>query len=221
MCRFALVKTTVATPPQDFLNRFANMAQASRAPDGDIQGDGWGMSWREDDRWKRYTNISPIWESKGIFSRFPETNLFLVHARSASFTKDKDNVEYNQPYTSDNLAFVFNGLLKGMKFPRPLSGDIGAQKIWSLLQEFVSGNKTSSAIEMTIKELNKHAREVQALNIGVSDGRKLHVYCQFSNNTEYYTLHVHRSPEITIVSSEPIQGYVFDLLEPKKIHTFV
>jgi len=221
MCRFALVKTTVATQPQDFLNRFADMAQASRAPDGDIQGDGWGISWREDNSWKRHTEVSPIWESRNEFSQFPETHHFLVHARSASFTKDKDNVEYNQPYTSANLAFVFNGLLKGMKFPRPLAGDIGAQKIWSLSQELVCENEMGTAIKMVTKELNKYAREVQALNIGVSDGQKFYVYCQFSNNSEYYTLHAHKSPEITIVSSEPLQGYAFDPLEPEKVHAFV
>jgi predicted glutamine amidotransferase len=220
MCRFALVRTTALTQPQDFLNRFADVAQASRAPDGDIQGDGWGMSWREGSGWKCHADSCPIWEARETFSRFAETKLFLVHARSASFTKDKNNVEYSQPYVSNNLAFVFNGLLKGMKFPRPLVGDIGAQRIWSLLLEFTSGNETKTAIEMTTKELNKYAREVQALNLGVSDGEKLYVYSQSSSYKEYYTLHIHTDPGITIVSSEPLWGETFKSLEPNRVHVF-
>lgn len=220
MCRFALVKTTIPEKPQEILNSFSEMAEVSRAPDDDIQGDGWGISWRQNNEWERYSSINPIWESRNEFTSPPETNLFLIHARSASFNKDKDNISYNQPYTDGKYAFVFNGLLKGMRYPRPLAGNIGAQKIWTLLQEFLGQNSTEVAIKKTVAELNKYAREVQALNLGLSDGERLYAYCQFAKNDDYYTLHANQSSEKIIVSSEPLRGGTFSPLEPKKLHVF-
>lgn len=224
MCRFALINTSNPIKPQALLHKFADMAEVSRAPDGDIQGDGWGIAWRSDQGadqaagqarkqgWQRFTSIDPIWESRAEFARFPSTNLFLIHARSASFAKDKNQVGYNQPYTAADLAFVFNGLLRGMRFPRPLAGTIGAQKIWSLVQEV--------GLTEAIAQLNQYASEVQALNLGLSDGQKLYVYSQFSNNTDYYTLHFHQSSDLTLISSEPLAGLSFAPLEAKKVHVF-
>ena len=40
----------------------------------------------------------------------PETTRMLIHARSASFEKDKDNIDFNQPFLNSEYAFVFNGL---------------------------------------------------------------------------------------------------------------
>ena len=220
MCRFALVKNLIPEKPQEILNSFSDMAKASRAPDGDIQGDGWGVTWRPNNAWERHSSVKPIWESRIEFSSPPETNLFLIHARSASFSKDKDNIAYNQPYTNEKYAFVFNGLLKGMRYPRPLAGDIGAQKIWTLLQEFLDQSSTEVAIEKTVAELNKYAREVQALNLGLSDGEKLYAYCQFTDNANYYTLHAGQSLEKIIVSSEPLRGKTFSPLKANKLHVF-
>lgn len=220
MCRFALVKTTVPIKPLDILERFANMAKNSHAPDGDTQGDGWGISWREKDMWQSRTYLSPVWEMEDSFSHFPKTQLFLLHARSSSFDKDKGNVSYNQPYIKNNLAFVFNGLLKGVSFPRPLTGDIGAQKIWTLFREFSEKCDISTAFERTISNLNKYSIDIQALNVGISDGSRLYVYNQFATNPHYYSLHAHESEGLKIISSEHLQGFLFSPIETRKIYTF-
>ena len=106
MCRFALLKTTAPTRLQEVLGRFSTMAQASRAPDGDLQGDGWGVTWRQNGAWQRHASLNPVWESRSEFSRLPETDLFLVHARSASFAQGKNNVAFNQPFICDEALSI-------------------------------------------------------------------------------------------------------------------
>ncbi|MBI3954995.1 hypothetical protein HY338_01010, partial [Candidatus Gottesmanbacteria bacterium] len=44
MCRFLLVRSKIKIKPEKLLQDFAGMCQKSRAPDGDWQGDGWGIA---------------------------------------------------------------------------------------------------------------------------------------------------------------------------------
>lgn len=219
MCRFLLITSKKPLQPAVFLQSFAQMAQNSHALDGDWQGDGWGLCYRINTDWNRYTSLSPVWTDTKIFSSFPAAQLFLAHARSASFPKDKGQIEYNQPYTQGKYAFVFNGLLKGVAFPTPLPGQIGAQKIWSL---FLQQQKTSpiSALERTVSLLRQHTKRIQALNIGISDGTRISVYSQYAAHPEYYGLHVANTPEYSAVCSEPLPDIPFTPLPPEKIYTF-
>lgn len=219
MCRFLLAKTTSPVKPEALLRKFSNMAEKSRAPDGDWQGDGWGISCRQENKWFRQVYLAPIWQSKEVFSDFPKTDCFLIHARSASFVKDKGKDKFNQPYVDEKQSFVFNGLLNGVAFPRKVNGEIGAQKIWSLVQEYNSGN-CKQALEKTIDDLNKYAKSVNALNLGVSNGDEIFAYCQFKDYSEYYTLRLHRSDYMTVICSEVLAGLDCHPLEPGKIYSF-
>ncbi len=220
MCRFLLVKSTKPIQPATILKSFAEMAKNSRALDGDWQGDGWGICSRADNSWKTYTSLLPVWQDTPAFSDFPATNMFLVHARSASFAKDKGHLEYNQPYTANSYAFVFNGLLKGVKFSTPLSGQIGAQKIRSLFLQNTADAPLYTALEKTIYQLRQHTQTVQALNIGVSDGEQFSVYCQYAAYPDYYGLKISKKREMTIVCSEPLPGITFHNLPVEKVITF-
>jgi predicted glutamine amidotransferase len=217
MCRFLLVKSTKPIRPKELLSKFSLMAEISKAPDGDWQGDGWGIAWKQENVWQRKAFLSPIWESKDKFCNLPLTNCFSVHARSASFKKDKGLVDYNQPYINDHYSFTFNGLLEGIAFPRPLAGSIGAQKIWSLFQQNCLINQ-KQALNLTIKELNQYSKKVKALNLGLSDGERLFAYCQFSDFSDYYTLKIHQTQAQSIVCSEALEGLDFSPLKLEKIH---
>src|SRR3990167_11442589 len=130
MCRFLLCKSKQPIDPKKILGSFAKMAETSKAYDGDWQGDGWGFSWLENNKWHEYRSLKPIWKEKNKFSKFPRSYIFSIHVRSASFPQHKNNIEYNQPYINEFYSYVFNGLLRGVTLS--LSGDIGAQKIWLL-----------------------------------------------------------------------------------------
>lgn len=217
MCRFLLAKSEDKFNPKPLLEKFAKMSEASKAYDGDWQGDGCGVSWLDNEKWQTTTSIKPIWESAEIFSDIPETQQLVIHARSASFPKHKGVLEYNQPYVYKNYAFVFNGLLKGVALPYPLEGTIGAQKIWSLLQRLLADNSPEDSLGKAVELLNNHSREIQALNIGLSDGNHIYTYSQYNSHADYYNLQVHESTDLNVLCSESLEGMVFRPIKTNKV----
>lgn len=217
MCRFLLAKSREKQDSTQLLESFADMAKSSKAYDGDWQGDGWGASWWNGGKWEQYVSLKPVWEDRTIFSFIPSTNLLVLHARSASFSKDEESIGYNQPFVQGKYAFVFNGLLKGVSIPYSLEGSIGSQKIWSLVQKYLMKDSPKIALEKTVRELNKHTRFIQALNIGLSDGKNIYAYTQYATHPQYYHLGHSKSKETTIVVSEQIEGYEFEAIKLSQV----
>lgn len=210
MCRFLLMRSTNQLKPKVVLESFAQMAKKSKAFDGDWQGDGWGVSWIENNSWKNYRSLKPIWEDTEMFDNIPSTSVLSIHARSASFPQHKNNIAYNQPYIENEYSFVFNGLLKGVKLLIP--GDIGAQKIWFLLKRYVRNNDLRTALEKIKMVLEKNSTTIQALNVGIADHNTIAACSFYSEHPEYYTLHYVDSPEVKIICSEEIEGFQFKSL---------
>lgn len=215
MCRFLLAKSKQPIQPQDMLFSFSSMVKKSRAFDGDWQGDGWGIAWLDDANvWQLQKSLHPLWEDEHIFATFPKTRLFLIHARSASFPQHKNNIVYNQPYIAQPYAFVFNGLLKGVRLSSSISGTIGAQKIWSLLQNIIKNNTPQAALTKVKTALMKNSKEIQALNIGLADKKNIYALCFYSNHPTYYQLHYTREDNLSLICSEHIGN-----LTPHTLHT--
>lgn len=210
-----MVRSFTPADPVPLLHEFTMKSQNSRSCDGDWQGDGWGISWVTGTNngggpnWHLYTSIQPIWEEKRRFEEFPPSKICLVHARSASFPEHKGVAAYNQPFVQMSFSFVFNGLVRGIRSPKPLPGNIGSQKIWALLQEYLETMEPQEALHNLRETVIRSARDVQALNIGLSDGKNLFGLCQYSRYPEYYTLHVCSRHGLEIISSEPLDGYDF------------
>jgi len=207
MCRFLLIKSKSPVKPEIFLHEFAKMAKKSRAFDGDWQGDGWGLSWLgKDERWYIYKSLKPIWTESKLFDRFSSGHIFVIHARSASFIKDKHNIEYNQPFINQKFSFVFNGLLKGVKLSSKIPGEIGAQKIWYLLKEMLNKKTPKQALEEIKDLLLNNSKQVQALNIGLADKKDIYALCYYSKHAGYYQLRYYDN-DIKIICSEKIGNY--------------
>ncbi len=207
MCRFLLAKSKQPISPKKILNSFAKMAQKSKAFDGDWQGDGWGFSWLENNKWQQYQSLKPIWKDIGQFSKFPKSNIFSVHARSASFPEHKNNIEYNQPYINESYSYVFNGLLRGVTLSLP--GDIGAQKIWSLLNGYLKNINLTQALYKTTDILKKNSKNIQALNIGIAGKNTISAYCHYTKHPDYYSLKYSDNSDVKIICSEVIDGFSF------------
>ena len=202
-----MVRSEDPLRPKDLLEKFAAMAARSWSPDGDRQADGWGVAWlNEQGGWNVRKSPNPIWTETRLFSGIPRCQVLAAHVRSASFPGQKGVVEFNQPFLAGRQAFVFNGLLQGVSFPFPVEGRIGSQKIWSLLQRSINGGGPAAGIAALVTELETHAREIQALNLGLIDGRRLFVYCRQAEAGFYYELKIHRSPSLTMVCSEALAG---------------
>ncbi len=203
MCRFLLVKSKKTIDPVPFLRDFADMAKKSKAFDGDWQGDGWGVSWLDDKGWNRYRSLKPVWQDTAAFDRIHSTKLLMVHARSASFPQHKHNIEFNQPYIENPYSFVFNGFLMGVRLSLP--GKIGAEKIWNYLKTLLLKKNPVDALEKTGLLLKKNSRTVQALNIGLSDGKHLYALNYFTKHPQYYRLHRHKDSNLSVICSEPLE----------------
>ncbi|MEK7634116.1 MAG: hypothetical protein AAB437_04705 [Patescibacteria group bacterium] len=217
MCRFLLAKSKQPISSKKILNAFAEMAQNSKAFDGDWQGDGWGIAWLKDNKWQKYRSLKPIWEEKEKFLKFPQSYIFSIHARSASFPQHKNNIEYNQPYINEFYSYVFNGLLRGVTLSLP--GDIGAQKIWLLLNDYLKNMNLTQALYKTTDILKKNSRNIQALNIGIAGKNTISVYCYYTNHPNYYSLQYSDSSDVKIICSEVIDGFEFKSLPTNSLIT--
>lgn len=208
MCRFLIVKSKKKIKPAELLKFFSFACQKSIAPDGELQKDGYGIAWQQNDgAWKLKKSLTPIWKEQDRFRNIPESYLFVAHARSAGFSKDKDNIEYNQPFISGKLCFVFNGMIRKISLHLPLKGVIGSQKLFSLIKLQIKKH----TLDFTLNEVNKlildKAEKVEGMNIGLIDNNNISILCQYLNNKKYFTLHYFENNQLTIISSEQFANY--------------
>ena len=204
MCRFLLVKFDHSSEPQTLLSKFATMSQKSKALDGDWQGDGWGVAWlNEENMWQVKKSLSPVWEDTSVFPTIPSTRILVAHARSASFPHHKGVIEFNQPYISGKYAFVFNGLLRGVSLQN-IPGKIGAEKIWSLLQQELKESAPQEALEKVKKLLIENSKEIVALNMGLATPEGIYSLNHFTKHPEYYSLHQWNEDSTKIICSETL-----------------
>jgi len=143
--------------------------------------------------------------------------MFAIHARSASFPQHKNNIEYNQPYINDSYSYVFNGLLKGVTLSLP--GEIGAQKIWQLLNVYLKKTNLTQAVYKTTDILKKNSRNIQALNIGIAGKNTISAYCHFTAHPDYYSLQYSDNSDIKIICSEVIEEFEFKSLPTNSLIT--
>jgi len=205
MCRFLLLAAPTPCDIHPFVVQFAQMCQHSAGLNGEgWQGDGWGVAWwHERDGWQVQHSVVPIWTETDALQRLPPTRHLLVHARSASFAHHKGNIVYSQPYVSAPYAFVFNGFLRGVRFPRRVPGAIGAEKIWSLVREQLTQDvPPQQALAAVYAVLARHSRDIQACNMGLSDGQMYVFYNGNPHERAYYQLHQAHQGTLHMVCSE-------------------
>lgn len=220
MCRFLIVKSKQKINPSNLLNKFASACEQSIAPDGERQKDGFGVAWKKEGEWLLSRSLLPIWEGKDLLNKVPETNFFAVHARGSGFERDRDNIDYNQPFVDDDLVFVFNGIIRKVKLRIPLEGKIGSQKLFSLIKNL----QKKQTLEIALTELKnlilKNSEKVEGMNIGLITDSQVSVLCQYDSNDKYYTLHYFENDDLLIISSEEFGDYDWKSLEKGEIKTF-
>lgn len=220
MCRFLLAKSKENLHPKKLLAEFASMCQKSQAPDGDWQGDGWGIAWQENATWKFKKSLLPIWKEHNIFAQIPKTTLFVVHARSAGFPQHKNNLEFNQPYLQDNLCFVFNGMIRGVKIPKVLDGQIGAQKIFSFVKEELKHNNVENSLKNLDKTIIRYSRLVEGMNVGLVVDQTFYILCEYSRHPSYFSLRYFQNSDLTLVCSEMVADYQWKSMTKGEIRVF-
>jgi predicted glutamine amidotransferase len=156
MCRLLTIRSKTEFSIEPHLRKFAAIARNSK----EYQGHGWGCAYRDAAAgWKFYKNIRPVW--KDDFSRFGNTSLLVVHARSAF--EDRDIVvENNMPFFDGRTVFIFNGELRGVKIRE--EGRIGAEKIFNYIRRFDKGD-TNVALKKAVDIIKKRTRSIRGMNI--------------------------------------------------------
>ncbi len=203
MCRFLIVKSKNFFSLEPWLIKFAHLAKNHPTPEEDMQEDGWGVAWLNNNRWKIRKSIKPIWEEVRQFSQFDyQTNLAIFHARSASFSHHKNNLEFNQPFYKEDFLFVFNGLVSKIKINFNLEGDLGAQKIFSLillLKQKVK--KIETAIEKSYFIIKNNSEKIRGLNFALIKETKVYGFNYFEESKDYYQLWQGRNQKLICLSS--------------------
>lgn len=193
MCRLLLVKSRNQFNISDYLKPLAAVARNSQ----EYQGHGWGCAFWQNDKWKIYRNVNPIWEDR--FDNFPQTSFLLAHARSA-FRDEGIVVENNMPFFDGKYVFIFNGELHGVKIKE--TGRIGAEKIFNYIKRFDKGD-FRVALEKGVRIIQKRSRFIRALNLMVADRNRVYLNSLFNADFEYFTLHKKRTGDSILVCSEP------------------
>ncbi|MBD3280277.1 hypothetical protein GF389_02005 [Candidatus Dojkabacteria bacterium] len=213
MCRILAVKSKQKLMPHELLGKFAVMAEMSRTLDNDRQKDGWGIAWLDEQlNWQEYRSLDAIWDDSEIekFIDFPKTNIFLVHARSATYKSQIGEVSFNQPYTNHDLAYAFNGHLEGVRLNRPVKGQIGAEKIWNLMQEYSEEYKPIATLSKLYKNIQSNTNKIHGMDIVFSNRSEIYGLCSFTpnkTNPSYYQLESYNDNNLSFICSEKLEGY--------------
>lgn len=215
-----MTKAKNKVDPKPLLSEFAKMCKQS----SQWQGDGWGIAYKneklkmKDKKWQVAKSLNPIWENQKMLLEIPRTTTFIVHARSASFDRHKDNLEFNQPFVANGLIFVFNGFLQRVKLKA--EGEIGAQKIFALTQRKVDSLGLEEVLDWIGRLIHRNTSKVEGLNIGLSKGDKFAVLCDFAKDEDYYTIRYHKDNCLTLVCSEPLPSYKWQRMNKGEVAIF-
>src|SRR3972149_157019 len=169
MCRLLLVR---AAGEFSIPERLKGLAEISRGSKG-FQGHGWGCAYLEEDQWRFYKNIKPIWEDD--LSQFGKTTLLLGHARSA-FKDEGIEVENNMPFHDGRCVFIF-------------------------IKRFDRGDLLE-ALKKGVEIIQKRTQYVRAMNIILTDKKAVCVASVFNEDPEYFTLHYRQTPDQLVICSE-------------------
>jgi predicted glutamine amidotransferase len=225
MCRFLAIKNTGSNYLQKDLEDFVSMCRESRTIEGDLQGDGWGVAWKNSrGEWQTYHSLNPIWdELDHLLQISGYAKELVVHARSASFDDYKDDISVNQPYLSKdkNRVFAFNGVVYKVKLKRRLEGKIGAQKIFSLVNQEVereySLEKEVNPLSSSFNLIKDNSESIKGFNCVLLNNNNLSVVSDYSVEGEYFKLYKTDLNGKIIVCSQQIGNYPWQLIPKRQI----
>mgnify|MGYP001823864202 CR=1 FL=1 len=195
MCRLLLIENPGGIDPNPILEQFRAVCKNSR----EYQGHGWGAAWLDEHgQWRFHHCIDPIWEDPR--ADFPETRLFLVHARSA-FRDEGIVIENNMPFSDGESVFLFNGELRGVRIKA--EGRIGAEKIYNFIRRFDKGD-LSEAVKKGVGIIDRRTRYIRAMNFFLATSDRVEICSWFGEDPEYFQMHRTTSGDSQIVCSVPL-----------------
>lgn len=196
MCRILYLRSGHPVVISEHLKTFAQIARNS----SEYQGDGWGIAWRDGNKWRVHKNTQPIWEVD--IHRFGRSQEFLAHVRSA-FRDSPVIVENNMPFENGEYVYAFNGELHGVKLKLP--GNTGAEKIFNLIMRMKRSDLTRS-VRDAVRILKARSRYIRAANILIAGHGQAAFASFYNQDADYFTMHRSSQTDIRIICSEPYPG---------------
>ncbi len=199
MCRILAIQAHEPFDPDPWIAEFAERCRLST----EYQGHGWGAAWRTAGGWSQERVLDPIW-TEGR-ARVPSSRVVIVHARSA-FQNEGIAVHNNMPFVRDDLAFAFNGELRGVRLSVP--GETGAARLHELVERFRADGTTDipTALRRLDQVIARRSDHVRAMNLVVGDAQDVFVHSRFAGEPDYFTMHRTVVPDLgggaVVVSSE-------------------
>jgi predicted glutamine amidotransferase len=164
--------------------------------------DGWGMAYLEDNKWKVYKSVLPIYEDRNI-ERFTQlrTKAIILHVRKA--TRGKRCIENTQPITHKTEAgeffFTHNGHINdNFEVERIVEGDSDTV-LWF--------NKILSELNRENLEKIYSFSNYSSANFFLVMPDKIVVGQNYTKNPKYHTMKCYKEGNMTIISSEILPAY--------------
>ena len=164
-------------------------------------GDGWGISYVEDNQIKLYKSIKPCYEDKTIHS-FKKINspLYLLHARRGSVGSVK--MENVHPFQYLNYIFCHNGTVKEeLQYDNIFTpqGDTDSERLFY----YLLSNMNNGLDENIIYEKLSKVKNFMGMNCFVTDGNTRFIVNWYAKKKpNYYTFKVLKEEKYIIIASE-------------------
>ncbi|MBP9758755.1 hypothetical protein KBD45_03600 [Candidatus Dojkabacteria bacterium] len=183
---------------------FAEVSENNPTPDGNWQGDGWGISYIDPLlKWRGFKTFVSIWKNIGFAHIFMPSNIFMLHVRTLIVEEEYVSEENNLPYFNDELSLVYDGDQLESKIDKSVKPLI--DRIWEQIQ-IVDKSNLESEFKTICEQINLEAEGYKAFNLVLSDKQNMYVYCKYNPEAEsYYQIHYFTNELKTIISSQPLE----------------
>lgn len=237
MCRILAGISKEKLCPKKFLvDDPCSLLRQSNVRKDKLQKDGWGLAWH-DGEWRLEKSQNPVFEEKEDLERMAgrEYRVFIAHIRKASnpmnLPHEKlSSYENTQPFYHDRWAFAHNGQINHPERVRESMGEWGKRiqgnndsevYFWLLMMYMDKYGDMKEALSASLKHLYSVWKKIpeeeradapySALNMVLSDGERLYVWCRYDGRGKeslcyrdrpYYQMQYLRTSEGIIIASE-------------------
>jgi predicted glutamine amidotransferase len=186
------------------LTAFAEHAENNPGPEGNWQGDGWGVSWLDPlNNWREFKLFPPIWQNKDFLYMFTPSNTFMAHVRTLAVEEEYTSEENNMPYTNNELAFACDADLLESKVDS--ADKLVGLRLWEDIQKLDKKN-LEQEFKKLCENINLEEKALKSANLVLCDKENVYVYCKYlAERKDYYQIRYWIDESKIIFSSYEIE----------------
>lgn len=201
MTRFLVINKKERFDIEETLRIFAEASENNPTPDGNWQGDGWGISYVDPYlKWRGYKTFVSIWKCMDFFNIFMPSNIFMMHARTLEAEEQYVSEDHNMPYYNDEISFVFDGVEDEQQIN--LEDGYFFDKFWGKILQ-LDQNDFETGLRELCNGITLNKVGLKAANFVISDKKNIYIYSKTENhNNAYYKLKYQINENQIIIASQ-------------------